>query len=353
MTIILLILVLAILVLSHEFGHFIVAKLSGIKVEEFGLGLPPRIFGRKIGDTIYSINWIPFGGFVRIFGESETPTDGEGKEFNDNSDNKEAFVNKPKLIQAGVIVAGIIFNLLLAFVLIWTGLQAGLPVAVEDFGANNSQVTNHQVIITGIKSSSPAEIANVPEGAYIKNFKTPEELIAYVESHKREEIKLETDRGDFRLTPNPILGIEMSQVGEAHLSVMSAIPAAFRVTTHLTKETIVGLANFVGSIFAGKGFLAGVVGPVGIAEIVRDASNQGFASLLFIMAILSISLAVINLAPFPALDGGRLLFVIIEAIKGSPIRKSLANTVNLVGFSLLIALMVFVTYHDIIKLIRN
>src|SRR3989344_2098725 len=344
MSVILLIIILAVLVLSHEFGHFIVAKLSGIKVLEFGLGLPPRAYGKKIGETIYSLNWIPFGGYVRIHGEdSDSPIP--------DLEPERSISRKPRLVQAAVIVAGIVFNILLASVLIWVGLQAGLPVSVADFADHESDITNHRVIVTAVVPGSPADEAQIPPGTEISNFETPEALQDYVSAHKGENVEVVTPDKTYILLPEPILGIEMDFVGDAHLSPIQALPSAVSVTYRLTTGTAGALATFIDDALKGEGSLEGVVGPVGIAGIVGEASKHGFISLLLLTAILSLSLAVINLVPFPALDGGRLLFVIIEAIKGSPIKQKIANTINVVGFSLLIILMLVITYRDIAKLV--
>ncbi|MEK7535449.1 MAG: M50 family metallopeptidase [Patescibacteria group bacterium] len=338
MSVILLIVVLAVLVLSHEFGHFIVAKLGKIKVEEFGLGLPPKLIGRKWGGTIYSINWIPFGGFVRIFGEGGNG--GEG-----------SFVSKPKLLQAGVIIAGIVFNLILALALIWAGLQTGLVVSTSEFKNQNEFLVNQRVMITAVLPASPADNAGIKPGTSVNNFKSPDDVIRYVKAHNKQEVVLETDKGEYKLIPDPLMGIEMDLVADAHMNFFGSIVPGLKVTWRLTTATASGLFQFITNIFRGQASFEGVVGPVGIAGIIGQASEQGFSSLLLITAILSLSLAVINLVPFPALDGGRLLFVIIEAIKGSPIKERVARIMNTIGFSILILLMIIITYRDIAHLL--
>ena len=343
MSIILLLIILAILVLSHEFGHFIVAKRAGIKVEEFGLGLPPRIAGYLWRGTLYSINWIPFGGFVRIYGEDPTSTE----EFQAGN----SFVSKSKPVQAMVLVAGIVCNLILALLLMWAGLQAGLPVSVSDFEQHQASIQNRRLIITATLPGSPADTAGVPYGAKILNFQTAEEVIEFTREHRQESVDLVTDKGKFVLVPDPLLGIEMDVVGDIYLSPLRAIPESIKVTTKLTSDIAFGIGHFLFDFLRGEGSLSGIVGPVGIAGVIGEASKQGFASIILITIILSLSLAVINLVPFPALDGGRLLFVIIEAIKGSPIKRGIANAINLVGFSLLILLMLVITYRDIVHVI--
>jgi len=346
MTVIIFIIILAVLIASHEFGHFIVAKTAGIKVEEFGLGLPPRAIGRKWGETLYSLNWIPFGGFVRIFGEDPASLE----ELHDGG-NEGSFSSKSKLVQAAVILAGIFFNILLAFILLWAGFIIGLPASISAFP--DETLEDIALTITNVMPGSPAEAAQVPIGAHIINFDKPEDMIIFVDAHKGQEVLVSTDRGDFKIVPAPKLGIEMDLVGTLHLSFFDALWQASVSTYELFYQTSFGIIKFLGSVIVGQGSLSGVAGPVGIAGAVGEASRQGFGAVLYITALISLSLAAINLVPFPALDGGRLLFVIIESIKGSPIRPRIVNAFNLAGFSLLILLMLFVTYHDIAKLMLS
>ncbi len=256
MSIIIFLIILAVLVLVHEFGHFIVAKKSGIRVDEFGLGFPPRILGRKFGGTLYSLNAIPFGGFVKIFGEDSHDVEvAEG-------DKSRSFQYKPKGIQALVLVAGVTFNLIFAWLVIF------LRFIIE--------------------------------------------------------------------TPKMPIG---------------ALVDSFRITGFLIVETAIGLSKFLYNAITLQADLSQVSGPIGIVSIVSDASSQGFISIISLMALISINLALINLIPFPALDGGRLLFVAIEAIIRRPISPKFVTVTNTVGFALLIILMIVVTTHDIFNLL--
>ena len=370
MIVIKIVIVLAILILVHEFGHFIVAKKSGIRVDEFGLGLPPRAWGKKFGETLYSLNWIPFGGFVKIFGEDPSEADVN------TQDKERSFHYKPKYIQAAVIVAGVVFNYVFAILLMWFGFMGGMPGFVEDFP--DAQVRDERVIIAYVLPESQAAEAELDLGATIVSLEAGGESVVvdegsdvpdFVAAHQDEEITFNLSKGDrlFERSATPALveyenpqtgevservavGIELGEVGTVSLPPHKAFVTGFKVTWNLTKLTTIGLYDLIADAVRGEGSLDGVSGPVGIATAVDDASKEGFGSLLYFVAIISVSLAVLNLVPFPALDGGRLLFIIIESITGKPIKREVANTVNAIGFILIIALMIFITYHDIISL---
>lgn len=368
MTIILFVVILAILILSHEFGHFIVAKKAGIRVDEFGLGFPPRLFGWKKGETIYSINLIPFGGFVKIFGE--TPDD----ESLSGPDRGRSLIAKPKWVQAAVLAAGVTFNLVLAWLVISLGFMIGLPTPVDQVVASD-QVSHSHLVITSVLPDSPAEKSGLKTGDELVDFASPEAVQQFIAEHANEELKLNYFRGKIfeerDLTSPPAIssvavtpvaglvegkaaiGISMDNIALVRKTFFPALWEGLKLTgslTYLTAKTIIG---FVVDAFRGESGLAAITGPVGLVGLVGDARVMGFVYILSFMALISINLAVINLVPFPALDGGRLLFLLIEKIKGNAIKPALANTLNLVGFGLLLLLMAVVTYSDIAKLFFN
>ncbi|OHA83866.1 MAG: hypothetical protein A2937_00865 [Candidatus Yonathbacteria bacterium RIFCSPLOWO2_01_FULL_47_33b] len=364
MSIFLFIIILAVLILAHEFGHFIAAKRAGIRVDEFGIGFPPRIWKKKVGETTYSLNAFPVGGFVKIFGENPDEESMHGK------DAKRSFVHKSKWVQAWVVGAGIIFNLLLAWVLISVGFMAGLPFSAEDekYGA---RVEGAALTVTQVMSGSPAEIAGIKSGDYIlalyagaDTLEDPKVSTAqkFISSH--EELTFAYMRGkDIRtvivrpedgvVDGRRAIGISMDNAGTLKLPVHEALYAGALTTASFTWATLTGIIEFFKNIFVGQADFSEISGPVGIVGIVGEASTLGFVHLLSLVAIISINLAVINLLPFPALDGGRLFFILIEAIKGSPIKPSITNTANGIGFILLILLMVVVTYGDIAKILHK
>jgi len=365
-SILLFIIILAILILAHEFGHFIVAKRSGIRVDEFGIGFPPKLWGKKIGETEYTINLFPIGGFVRIFGE--TPDDNSLN----GPDAKRSFVNKPKYIQAAVLGAGVFFNILLAWFLISAGFMIGLPTSV-DATPEGRILQNTSVVITEIVPDSPAQEAGFQVGDKILSLSSGENEIVlpslqetqkFISSRAGEDIIINTKRGkqpatDFTIRPvdgiieRPAIGIAMDEIGILRLPPHVALWEGAKLTSYLTQATFFGLASFFGGIVTGDADLSSVAGPVGIVGIVGDASQFGFIYLLTLTALISINLAIINLLPFPALDGGRLLFLLIEIIKGSPIKPIVANTANAVGFVFLILLMIVITYSDIVKIMTG
>ena len=356
---------LAILILVHEFGHFIVAKKTGIRVDEFGLGFPPKLFGIKKGETEYTFNLIPFGGFVRIFGENPDEESLRGP------DSARSFVNKPKWIQAAVIVAGVGFNFLLAWVLTSVGFMAGLPMPT-DAAPVGASVMNEQLIITAVENNSPAEEVKLQAGDIILSLESGEEgeivdtpsseiVQNFIVGHDEEEFMLTYKRGEeiktVALTPRrgiigdtPAIGIAMSSVGIVSLPPHRAVWEGGKTTVMLIGAVVVAFAGLVADAFKGTADFANLAGPVGIVSLVGDATNLGFVYLLGFVAFISINLGVLNLLPIPALDGGRLLFLFIETIKGSPMNPKIINTVHAIGFVLLILLMVVVTYNDIARL---
>jgi regulator of sigma E protease len=364
MSILLFIIILAVLILAHEFGHFIAAKRAGIRVDEFGIGFPPRLWKKKIGETVYSLNAFPVGGFVKIFGENPDEDSIHGM------DAKRSFVHKSKWVQAWVIGAGIIFNLLLAWVLISVGFMVGLPFSADDekYGAS---VEGAALTVTQVMPQSPAALAGVKSGDHIIALYAGKDVLEnpevsstqkFIASHEEltfaymrgKEIKTTVLRPqDGVVDGRRAIGISMDKAGILKLPIHEALYAGALTTASFTWATMTGLIDFFKNIFVGQADLSEVSGPVGIVGIVGEASSLGFVHLLSLVAIISINLAVINLLPFPALDGGRLFFILIEVIKGSPIKPAITNTANGAGFILLIILMVVVTYGDIIKILHG
>lgn len=371
MSIILFIIILLLLILVHEFGHFIVAKKSGIRVDEFGIGFPPRAMRlAKKGETEYTLNWLPFGGFVKIFGEN--PND----ESISGPDKERSFVHKPKLIQVAVLSAGVIFNVLLAWFLFWVVFVIGAPTALsEDEIGGASEV---RLIIADVLENTPAELAGLEPGDEILTLGsvdanesvtalTPSSVIEFVGPRSGETLFLSLGRGNeilqYEVAPETgliqedperaAIGISMGLVGLVRHDPIAAIWESARFTVEMTGFIAAALSSFFFEAFTLQADLSEVAGPVGIVGLVGDASALGFVFVLNFTAIISINLAIINLLPFPALDGGRILFVIIETIKGSPIKPAIANSLNTIGFAILLLLMLVVTYSDIVRIVTN
>lgn len=360
MSIIIFILILLVLIVTHEWGHFIVAKLFKIRVDEFGIGFPPRIkklFHYK--GTDYTLNWIPFGGFVKIYGENyDTVVAHNGTTPNDS------FVAKPKYVQALVLVAGIVMNFLVGWLLISFTLLGGVTASTANIDDSYIQGKPELMVIDTL-ADSPAEKAGLSAGDIITSISTEdnadtsvtsESLISFINEHKTKELTVTVKRNKetFFYTMLPSvdengdakIGISMDTVSRITLPFFKAFTQGMKTTLFTTKQIIIG---FVG-LFSGGTDLSSVTGPVGIAGIIGDAARIGFAQVLSLMAIISLNLAVINLVPFPALDGGRLLFVGIEAVTRKQVPLKVFQWTNTIGFFILIALMILVTIRDVIHL---
>ncbi|KND51002.1 MAG: RIP metalloprotease RseP [Parcubacteria bacterium C7867-007] len=361
MSVILFILVLVALIVAHEFGHFVVAKLSGMRVDEFGIGYPPRAWGFKKGGTEYTLNWIPFGGFVRIYGEDANDASGG-----------DAFSARPKILQALTLVAGIAMNLLFAYVLIVVSLGLGTQRALTDEEAMRDP--NAVIAVADVLPGSPAAEAGFMPGDLIRSVEGKngtftgagtDAFTAYVADDRTlTPLTFEVERNNEPITivatpqsgviaaePWRIgLGVAVSSVGTVAVTWYEAPIQGAVLTWELTKQTAIGLAHFFGGIFTFSTNLAQVTGPIGIAGAVGSAADNGLTALLVITAIISINLALINLIPIPALDGGRLLFVLIETVTRRPINAGVGRTVNTIGFAFLILLMIVVSAHDVFKL---
>lgn len=351
-TVLLFIIVLAVLVLVHELGHFLTARWFGIDVEEFGFGFPPRIFGIKKGKTLYSLNWIPLGGFVKIKGEDDPEAHGPG-----------TFAHKPAWARAIVIGAGVFMNLVLASLLFAIGLTIGMPQAVDSLPAN-ARVRDRQVQIIEVLKGTPAEQAGFMAGDTIVSINdqafTKVEDVQTIVNIAESSVSVEIRRGKETftrvLTPvlEPSLGKRVMGVGLVEAATVSypwyiAIGKGVQATGFYLKEISLSFADLFKGLFVGQKSDVEFSGPVGIAVLTGRAARLGFTYLLQFAALLSINLAVINVLPIPALDGGRLLFIIIEKIRGRSVRPIVEAVIHRIAFFLLLGLIVIVTAKDLAR----
>lgn len=368
MTVLLFLVVLIALIVVHEFGHFVVAKLSGMRVDEFGLGYPPRALVLwRHGGTEYTLNWLPFGGFVKIYGEDEQDL------VVGTSSAARAFGARPKILQALVLLAGIAMNLAFAWVLLSSSLALGTIRPLDP--SEVAQAKDAELVVADVLPGSPAALAGLMPGDAVRSATIGTDTFSKVDADAfvafiagdtgGAPMTLSIDRNGKPLTltatpkagivPNdatrPALGVVVAAAGTLPVPLLQAPVEGAQLTWELTKEIAVGLWHFFAGIVTGKADLSQVAGPVGIAGAVGVASRQGLTALLSLTALISINLALVNLIPVPALDGGRLLFVIIEAVIRRPLNPSIARAVNTVGFALLILLMLVVTAHDVFKLV--
>lgn len=354
------ILIIIILVLVHEWGHYKSAKIFGIRVDEFGIGFPPKVktlFERN--GTKYTLNWIPFGGFVKIFGENgrdelQANTD-EGKGI--------AFYNAKKYKQAIVLFAGVFMNYILAALIFFVIFAFGTYAGVE--GVTNSKYvkTDPITIVQSILPDYPAGMAGVLPGDVIVSMSygdtyievpTPTQIIDAVSTNQATEYNFVINRDGENMTiglsptegDSPKVGIMMSYVAKIKYPVHVAFVKGFETASIMFGQVTKGIIG----IFTGHTSIGDISGPVGIVGIVGDIYKIGFTELLAFTALISLNLAVINLVPFPALDGGRLLFVGMEAITRKPVPQKFFEYANATGFILLIGLMILVTVRDVLRL---
>jgi len=368
MTIVIFFIVLFVLILVHEFGHFIVAKRSGIRVDEFGIGFPPKIFGRKKGETEYTLNWLPIGGFVRIFGEDPTQ-----EHYTDAAGNERSFVSKPRYIQAAVLVAGVTMNILLAFVLYVIVFMMGAPTGVVVDSPQDAEGV--QLLVASVTPETPAaevliasdEIVGLQRddevfpsvlvssssavAAFIAAEPTPV-TIDIIRRGEPAQVVLTPETGIDPADPEALrAGFNMSTVKLASpLPLHEAVAAGATLTIRGLRDIAVGFTRFVVDAFKGDASMEQMAGPVKIVGLVGDASALGFTWLLMFTAFISLNLAFINILPIPALDGGRLLFVLIEAIQRKPLNPVLATKLNQYGFMFLLGLIALISIFELYEL---
>lgn len=350
----LLIFFISVLILVHEWGHFYVARKLGVRVEEFGFGFPPQIFSCVRKGIRYSFNLLPFGGFVKIFGEH-----GEGEE------NPESFINRPALHRFLILAAGVFMNLVLAWVLFSAGSALGLPQIAED-GAKHVPVS-----IIGVLPGSPAGKSGLKFGDKILEMRSSEvslriesekDVRDFVEAYRGEEITILVLRGGKIKEIKSVPRANFPE-GEGPLGIALARLIVKKTSWYLVPvEGAMSLGRNVVAVLQGFGFLfkelfiegrapLAVSGPVGIFFFAEDSRALGFAYFLQFAGMLSINLAILNFLPIPALDGGRILFLGIEKIKGRRIDPRIENLAHTVGFALLVFLMILVTYKDIARIL--
>jgi regulator of sigma E protease len=361
MSIIIFFAVLFVLVLVHEWGHFIAARKTGMRVDEFAIGFPPRLFSVKKGETEYSFNALPIGGYVRIFGENP---DEEMSE----ADRPRAFGSRPKWAQAVVLVAGVTMNVIFAWMLFFTTLLIGTPAAVDE----NLAGSEAKLYISDVIEESPL-IGQVVPGAIVTslstnntllNNPTPSSFTQFIQDSNGSPVtityELKDETKSVEVLPKKgiiasdaeryAVGVALAYVEIKSATVPEAITGATSATYNGLIAITVGLTSLIIDAVSGTADFSEVAGPVGIVGMVGDAATIGLTALLTFTAMISLNLAVINMLPIPALDGGRLLFVGIEAIIRRPINPIWMGRVNLVGFALLMILMIVVTWNDIAKL---
>lgn len=344
------VLILGLLVLVHEIGHFVTAIKLRVDVEEFGIGFPPRLFSFKKGKVRYSLNWIPLGGFVKIKGESG----------DEDKDDKHSFANQAAWKKSIILCAGVFMNFVLAIVLFSIGFYIGLPHAI-DKDTNLDNVSERNVVISELTSESLAESKGIEIGDKVLMINDVEVIDSYMLSEQIKEnisLNLLIKRGDEEKeiniskeerVDNDIIGVGMMDVGIIKYSIFESIAQGFKTTISMTGMVFKAFYDLLYNLVTTGSLTAELSGPVGVAVLTGKIVQMGFIYILQFTALLSINLGVINILPFPALDGGRLLFVGIEKIRGKALSENVEGIIHNSGFILLILLLVVVTFRDIGK----
>ncbi|PKM86848.1 MAG: RIP metalloprotease RseP [Firmicutes bacterium HGW-Firmicutes-12] len=339
------IIVFGIIVFVHEFGHYIVAKATGIRVEEFALGMGPKFLSKKWGETVYSLRVLPLGGFCKMSGET-----GDAEYEKNNFPDPRRFDQKPLWARISVVVAGPIMNFLLAvilFTLIFTVI--GIP----------DEISNE---IGTVVAGTPAESAGLLPGDKITSIgditvNDWSSIVMVIHNNPGKSLDMTIERGNkhFEVSVVPeldsnnqvgLIGISATEPTWKKKGLVDSIVMGYQRTIEITKLTAVGLVQ----LFTGKVSADGIAGPVGIIKLIEESASYGVIYVVNLTALISINLGLLNLLPIPALDGSRILFLLFEGIRRRPVDPSKENFIHLIGFMLLMLLMVFITYRDIVKL---
>jgi regulator of sigma E protease len=351
-SIVVFIIVLSVLVLVHELGHFFAARRAGIWVEEFGFGLPPRIFGKKFGETLYSLNLLPFGGFVRLHGENTQES---------ITDKKRAFLNQSKKARSLVVMAGVFMNFVLA-ILAFSVVYSFTGIPKE----------SQNVKIVEIRPSSPASASGLRVGDIVRKIDNTEissndAFISYIEDKKGSEVVMYAEReGGEGLAEVKAVPRENPPDEEGALGVV--ISSTEMYFPPIWQRPFIGIYNgfkdalfWTGVVLGGfvKIFIdlsggtvpSDVAGPVGIFALTTEAAKFGAITLINFVGILSVNLAILNIIPFPALDGGRLLFIGVESVFGRKVLPKVETAIHTAGMIILLILIFAITAHDVKRLI--
>ncbi len=360
------VLLLTVLIMIHEFGHYITARFFAVDVEEFGFGLPPKmktLFVRR--GTHFTLNWIPFGGFVRLKGENAMT---ESERLASGSFAAAGFIAR-----ACILLAGVFMNFSLALILLTIGFSVGHWVpswyaSIDDLAAAETRGElsfDRGVYIANVLPGTPAAKAGVPSGRLLESINgTPvlrAEDVVTLQEHKKTVTyvvrtltePVATDTYRVPLTAGKS-GIEISDyaynIAAPRRSVGDSIVLSLKETVFMTKQTVIGLEQLVATLLTRARVPEGITGIVGIAVLTHGTVQDGFMSYLRLVALLSLSLAILNVLPLPALDGGRLLFVVLEAILRRPLNRRFEVMTNAFGFLVIIGLIVVITFNDIAHL---
>lgn len=330
------------LVVIHELGHFITAKRFGVKVEEFGIGYPPRLCGKKFGQTLYSLNLLPLGAFVRVKGETGGVED------------YRSFIGKKMWQRMTIILGGVVSFWIVSAIL--SGIVAGvwgLPTAVADTADN---LKNPHVQVIAILPDSLAQASDIKAGDTLVGFEKTAAFQEFIAANRGKEIVLNIQRGkdilEKKMTPDKggaLIGVGLARIAFKaypwYQAPWQGVLASLSMTGQVVEGWVMGVKNLLGLAELPPGAEMEMVGPLGILNLLREYANLGASYFLSLVSLISVALALTNLLPIPALDGGKMVFLAIEFFKGSPINYKIERNITATCFVLLIILMIFVTFR--------
>lgn len=362
MSVILFIIILLALVVVHEFGHFIAAKWSNMRVDEFAFGFPPRIFSKKVGETTYAFNAIPLGGYVSILGENGEPDDKA-------KGNPRAFSNRPWYAQLFVLSAGVIMNVLFAWAIFIFTSYGNVEVSV-DGSSYADRIKDKKVYVAYVGENSPSKMAGLETGDIIMKVSSggatiiptdSTSTINFIGSHINDSIKIIYKKPDGQIKDTIITGVYGIIPGKKALGIAldtigtvdAGIKDAFILGTYKLENIFVAMIDGFKQLFIsaknGDSVVDSLSGPIGIAKMVGDTSEFGYKALLTFTAVLSINLAIFNALPLPALDGGRFIIVILETVSRRKFPVKMMTILNGVFFALLLLLLIVVSVKDVVR----
>ncbi len=355
--------ILSVLVIAHEWGHFITARFFGVRVEEFGLGFPPkaRTLGTSKG-TEYTLNWLPLGGFVRLKGES-----------GEDSQDEDSFAKKAVWKRLIILCAGVFMNFLIAILVFWVGFST-VGLHADLIRSTEGGTKTEQKIVIYPQKDSPAAKAGAETGDAVvsvegKNITTVDEFVAGIRSFTGKDLAMVVRRSggektlsvpvgtaeiketidQEKTTTRPVIGVEVRELQHVRFPVHIALVKACEATANIITLNARMLWDIVAKLAQGHKPQDGFVGPVGIAYATGTGLRMGIQEMIGLIAQLSLGLAIMNILPIPALDGGRALFAIIEKIKGRPMRANVENMIHTIGFLALMLLVLVITFRDVVR----
>jgi len=360
--------VFALIIFVHELGHFIMAKRSGVRVDDFAFGFPPRLWSTKKGDTRYSINLIPLGGYVKIYGD-----DGS------DPDNPKSYAGKPAHTKIMILLAGVFLNFMLAWFILFGGYLFGMQPIIPGMDSHKGVVNNMKIIVSSIEKGSPAEKEGIQEGDIIKSidgkeFKNTIGLISYIQNEANKDkskdvtlnavierdgktiekkvttYKTKQKAGNKKIEVNRI-GVVLEADGKISAPFFTSLTASFSETVKIMYLTVLGVLDLFTKLITSFQVSENVAGPVGLIVITSSFAQMGLPALLQFTAILSVAVGVFNILPIPGLDGGHTLIVLIETAFRKKFSTKTKNIIQFAGFGALILLMAVVTFKDIFRFV--